>query len=144
MGKMMIEIPDDRTVQVIVGDAGLAVAPARPQITDKRIVRPRRRRPWLMLTGSLAVLAVGFVLGQHTITSHAEAEAQTARTVNRAPPPVQQAFPAHALPLPKAAAAGQVPPALTAQLAQRPHVVPAPGQPQAAAQPQKNPFGLGD
>ena len=148
MGTMMIEVSDGRPVHVIVGEASFAIAPEPARITGERTVAPRRRRPLLTLAGGVAVLAIGFVVGQHTITSQGQAEAQTASAVN-APPPVEQAFPGRALPLVKPTAApasssGQVPPALTQQLAQRPQVVPPPGAPQAAAKPAKSPFGLGD
>lgn len=148
MGTVMFDVPDDRPVQILIGDGSLGFATDRARLPGEPIALPRRRRPWLTALGGAAVLAFGFVLGQHTITSHAEAEAATA-AANAAPPPVEQAFPDHALvsPNPAAAAtapAGKVPAALTQQLAKPPNVVPAPGQPQAAAKPAKNPFGLGD
>jgi len=149
MGTVMFDVPDDRPVQILIGDGSLGFAADRARLPGERIALPRRRRPWLTALGGAAVLAFGFVLGQHTLTSHAEAEATTATAVNAAPPPVEQAFPDHALVSsnPAAAAtvpAGKVPAALTQQLAKPPKVVPAPGQPQAAAEPAKNPFGLGD
>ena len=149
MGTVMFDVPDDRPVQILIGDGSLGFAADRARLPGEPIALPRRRRPWLTALGGAAVLAFGFVLGQHTLTSHAEAEATTATAVNAAPPPVEQAFPDHALvsPNPAAAAtapAGNVPAALTQQLVKPPKVVPAPGQPQAAAKPTKNPFGLGD
>ena len=149
MGTVMFDVPDDRPVQILIGDGSLGFAADRARLPGGPIALPRQRRPWLTVLGGAAVLAFGFVLGQHTLTSHAEAEATTATAVNAAPPAVEQAFPDHALvsPNPAAAAtasAGNVPAALTQQLAKPPQVVPAPGQPQAAAKPTKNPFGLGD
>ena len=148
MGTVMFDVPDDRPVQILIGDGSLGFAADRARLPGEPIALARRRRPWLTALGGAAVLAFGFVLGQHTLTSHAAAEGTTATAVNAAPPPVEQAFPDHALPSPNLAAAtppaGQVPAALTQQLAKPPKVVPAPGQPQAAAKPTKNPFGLGD
>lgn len=149
MGTVMFDVPDDRPVQILIGGGSLGFAADRARLPGEPIALPRRRRPWLTVLGGAAVLAFGFVLGQHTLTSHAEAEATTATAVNAAPPPVEQAFPDHTLasPNPSApppASAGKVPAALTQQLANPPEVVPAPGQPQAAAEPTKNPFGLGD
>lgn len=148
MGTVMFDVPADRPVQILIGDGSLGFAADRARLAGGPVALPRRRRPWLTALGGAAVLAFGFVLGQHTITSHAEAEAATA-AANAAPPPVEQAFPDHALvsPNPAAAAtapAGKVPAALTQQFAKPPQVVPAPGQPQATAKPTKNPFGLGD
>lgn len=149
MGTMMIEIPDDRLVHVVVGSAGFAITDDRPRIAGERVEPVRRRRPLLMLTGGTVVLAVGFVLGHHTITSHAQAEASPASTVSPTPPPVVRAFPQQGLTSPGPAGptpltGGQVPPALTQQLAQPPQVAPPPGAPQPATQPNKSPFGLDD
>lgn len=148
MATMVIEVPDGRPVHVFVGEVGCAIAPERAQIADDRAAAPRRRRPLLTLAGGVAVLALGFILGQHTITSHAQAEPETASAVTPAPPPVQQAFPAQApappAPAPAAAAlSGQMPPALAQQLQQPPQVVPPPGQPPAGSQSEQNAFGLG-
>ncbi|MBN8899709.1 MAG: hypothetical protein J0H57_01640 [Rhodospirillales bacterium] len=149
MGTVIFDVPDDRPVQILIGDGSLGFAADRTRLPGEPMALPRRRRAWLTALGGAAVLAFGFVLGQHTLTSHAEAEAKAATAVNAAPPPVEQAFPDHALPSPNRAASspppvGKVPAALTQQLAKPPKVVPAPGQPQAAAKPAKNPFGLGD
>lgn len=147
MGTVMIEIPDDRLVHVVVGSAGIAITDDRPRIGDERVAPAPRRRPLLMLTGGVVVLAVGFVLGHRTITSRAQAEASPASTVSPTPPPAVQAFPQQGLPSPAPAGpppltSGQMPPALTQQLAQPPQVVPPPGASRPAAQPNKNPFGL--
>ena len=130
MGTVMFDVPDDRPVQILIGDGSLGFAADRARLPGGPIALPRQRRPWLTVLGGAAVLAFGFVLGQHTLTSHAEAEVKTATAVNPAPPAT--------------ALAGKVPAALTQQLAKPPQVVPAPGHPQAAAGPAKNPFGLGD
>ena len=150
MSTMIFEVPDDRPVHIFIGDGALAIAAEPPRISTEGRAAPRRRRPLLMAAGSIAVLAVGFVLGQHTMASHANATVQTASTANpAAPSPMERAFPDRALDAPNLAptgapAAAQVPPALTQQLAQPPQVVPPPGQPQGALPEHKNPFGLGD
>ena len=147
MGKMMFDVPDDRPVHIFIGDGALAIAAEPPRPCAEKQVQLRRRRPLLIVAGSIAVLAVGFVLGQHTMASHANAEVQTASTPNPAQsPPVERAFPGRAPNLAPsgAPAAAQIPPALTQQLAQPPQVVPPPGQLPTTAQRQKNPFGLGD
>jgi hypothetical protein len=150
MGTVTFEVPDDRPVHIFIGDGALAIAAEPPRISTERRAVPQRRRSLLMVAGSLAVLAVGFVLGQHTMASHANAEVQRASTaIPAAPSPAERAFPDHALDAPNLAtsgapAAAQVPPALSQQLTQPPQVVPPPGQPQAAPPRQKNPFGLGD
>ena len=144
---MMFDVPDDRPVHIFIGDGALAIAAEPPRLSAEKQVLPRRRRPLLIAAGSIAVLAVGFVLGQHTMASHANAELQTASTASPAqPPPVERALPGGAPNLAPsgAPAAAQVPPALTQQLAQPPQVVPPPGQLPTTAQRQKNPFGLGN
>jgi hypothetical protein len=97
----------------------------------------------LMLLGGVAVLGLGFVLGRHAITSHAQAVAQAATA------PMVQALPQPGSPVPSpitppAAQDAQVPAALTQQLAQPPQVLPPPGAPPASGQPKQNPFGLND
>ena len=147
MGKMMFDVPDDQPVHIFIGDGALAIAAEPPRPSAERQVLPRRRRPLLIAAGSIAVLAVGFVLGQHSMASHANAEVQTASTANPAqPPPVERAFRDRApnFAATGAPAAAQVPSAMTQQLAQPPQVVPPPGQLPTTAQQQKNPFGLGD
>jgi hypothetical protein len=156
---MMVDVPEGRTVHVIVGDVRPITVPERAQLVDERMLPNRRRRPLLMATAGFCILAVGFVLGHRTIASHAEADQPVASAALPAPPSGEPRLGGQGLPTapssdagrtasgPAAdngAAGGQVPSAFTQQLKAPPQVMPAPGAPPEGEAPAKNPFGLGD
>lgn len=160
---MMVDVPEGRTVHVIVGDVHPATVPESARFVDERVLPGRRRRPLLMTTAGFCVLAVGFVLGHRTIASHAEADHSVASASIPASPPADAASLNEGLPIPApsqgglarrglvvgsgaaggAPAGDQVPSAFTQQLNAPPQVMPAPGAPAESGAPAKNPFGLG-
>lgn len=158
MAVMTVDVPDGRTVHVIVGD-GHPIAPPEPaRLVEGPVPSPRRRRPLLMATVGFCILAVGFVLGHRTIASHAEADQPVASASIPASPLTEPSLADQGLPTPPPSDAGpvgsgpaadsgaagdQVPSAFTQQLKAPPQVVPAPGAPPAGTAPAKNPFGLG-
>ena len=158
MAMMMVDVPEGRTVHVIVGDVHPIAAVENTRLVEGPVPPPRRRRPLLMATAGLCVLAAGFVLGHRTIASHAEAEQPVASVAVPASPSADGASLNEGLPTPPAAPANltddsagnggtpagdQVPSAFTQQLKAPPQVVPALGAPPAGSAPAKNPFGLG-
>jgi hypothetical protein len=152
MAVMMVEVPEGRTVHVIVGDVHPAIVPATAPIVDEHVVPTRKRRPLLMTTAGLCILAVGFVLGHRTIASHAEAEQPVASASIPASSPQAGLADSEAA-AGNGTAAGpdgaeasignQVPPAFSQQLKVQPQVTPAPGASAAGGAAAKNPFGLG-
>ena len=151
MAVMMVDVPEGRTVHVIVGDIHPTV-PATAPIVDGHAVPARRRRPMLMMTAGFCILVVGFVLGHRTIASHADADQPVASASIPASPPADAASLNEGPPTPTPSQAGlaasgpasnQVPPAFTQQLTAPPQVTPAPGAPPGGSAPAKNPFGLG-
>lgn len=163
MAMMMVDVPEGRTVHVIVGDVHPAVVPETARLVDERVLPGRRRRPLLMTTAGFCILAVGFVLGHRTIASHAEADQPVASVAIPASPPADGASLNGSVPMPPSSQAGlagsgptagsgaaggapagdQVPSAFTQQLEAPPQVMPAPGAPAESGAPAKNPFGLG-
>jgi hypothetical protein len=147
MAVMVVDVPEGRTVHVIVGDIH-PTGPATAPIVDGHAV-PARRRPMLMMTAGVCILVVGFVLGHRTIASHAEADQPVASASIPAPPQAgladnEQASGTAAGPAAVEPPAGnQVPTAFTQQLNAPPQVTPAPGAPPGGSAPAKNPFGLG-
>ena len=155
---MMVDVPEGRTVHVIVGDVHLVMPPEPVRLVEETLPPPRRRRPLLMATGAFCVLAVGFVLGHRTIASHAEADQPVPGVAIPAapsadgtswneggptPPPAPADLTSGNPPGDGTPAADQVPPAFTQQLAAPAQVTPAPGAPPSGGAPAKNPFGLG-
>lgn len=163
MAMMMVDVPEGRTVHVIVGDVHPAVVPETARLVDDRGLPGRRPRPLLMTTAGFCILAVGFVLGHRTIASHAETDQPVASVVIPASPPADTASLNEGPPAPPPSQAGladsgaavgdpagggapagnQVPSAFTQQLKAPPQVTPAPGAPAESGTPAKNPFGLG-
>lgn len=177
MATMTIEIPDGMTAQIIVGAPDGLFRREPLQITDQwpvpEATAKPRRRPFLLGTAGLAILAIGFTVGTHTRTSHWAAQAETtslqpSSSAMADPPPATVAFPAAgptaAPPIPSAAptdaaanvapqpgANGQVPPDVAAVLRAPPQVTPAPGGPAnpssgqtgGPGSPPPNAFGLG-
>ena len=151
MAVMMVDVPEGRTVHVIVGDIHPTV-PATAPIVDGHAVPARRRRPMLMMTAGFCILAIGFVLGHRTIASHAEADQPVASASIPTSPP-QAGLADNEPAVGSGTAAGpaaveppignQVPTAFTQQLTAPPQVTPAPGSPPEGGAPTKNPFGLG-
>jgi hypothetical protein len=161
MATMTIDIPDGMTAQVIVGSTEGLVRREPLQITDQRVSaeepeRQHRRRPVLIATVGLAILAAGFTIGTHTRTSHWAAQAETASVAMASPPapapapsmpdppPATVAFPTQAPSAPpgpvgppsavgdasaQPAPSGQMPVDLAAVLKAPPQVTPPPGQP---------------
>ena len=170
MAMMMVDVPEGRTVHVIVGDAYPTTVAESARLVDER-VPGRRRRPMLMTTAGFCILAVGFVLGHRTIASHSEADQPVASVSIPASSPADGASLNEGLPTPPPARAGlagsgaargpvvdsgaagpagggaptggQVPSAFTQQLTAPPQVMPAPGAPADSGTPARNPFGLG-
>jgi len=160
MAVMMVEVPEGRTVHVIVGDVHPAIVPATAPIVDEHVVPTRKRRPLLIMTAGLCILAVGFVLGHRTIASHAEAEQPVASASIPASPSADGASLNEGLPTPppgsaagngagagpdaaEASTGNQVPTDFSQQLKVPPQVTPAPGGSAEGGTPAKNPFGLG-
>ncbi len=147
METMSLDVPDGVTVQVLLG------AQQPLALTDEgvRPEPPRRRGGKLVGRTVLAValLAVGFVAGQHIRSpGPATGLAEAAATV-RVPPAVTKAFPdapptaAVDVQAPSARASRQVPTAFANQLQQTPAVQPPPGAPSPSG-PGPNGFGLDD
>mgnify|MGYP005820456585 CR=1 FL=1 len=158
MAMMMVDVPEGRTVHVIVGDVHPIAPSDSARLVEGPVPSPRRRRPLLMATAGFCVLALGFVIGHRTIASHAQADQPVASVAIPAAPGAEPGLAAQGLPAPPpataeptgigpaaagGAAGGQVPPAFTQQLKAPPQVTPAPGAPASGAAPAKNPFGLG-
>lgn len=153
MAVMTVDVPEGRTVHVIVGGAphpAMLLAPA--PIVDEHAVPVRRRRPLLAMAAGFCILAVGFMLGHRTIASHAEAHQPGASASIPASPP-QGGLADNEPAVGGGGAAGsavagpptgnRVPTAFTEQLNAPPQVTPAPGAPEGGPTPAKNPFGLG-
>ena len=147
MSAMSFEVPEGASVQIIVGRPPLLALPDE----TGRPAQPVRQGGFgrTVLTGlvALALLAGGYVIGQHSTGPNGAGGTVTAQAAIPAPPPVRQAFPDHALAAAPAAAPGapasaQVPPAFTQELYQPPTVVPPPGQASGSAPSARNPFGL--
>lgn len=159
MAMMTVDVPEGRTVHVIVGDVRPIAAPEPARLVESPVPPPRRRRPVLMTTAGFCILVAGFVLGHRTIASHAEADQPVASASIPVPPVPEPSLAGPGVPAqppsesglagsgPAAqsgAAGGQVPAAFAQQLKAPPQIVPAPGAPAAGSAPAKNPFGLGD
>jgi hypothetical protein len=163
MAMMMVDVPEGRTVHVIVGDVRPVTVPERARLVDERTLPSGRRRPLLMATAALCTLAVSFMVGHLTGLSHAKADQPVASVSIPASPPADGAALNEGLPTPPPSQAGlagsgpavgggaaggapagdQVPSAFTQQLKAPPQVVPAPGDASNSGAPVKNPFGLG-
>jgi hypothetical protein len=152
MAVMMVDVPEARTVHIIVGDIASSFAPAPVTVEHEPTTPRRRRRPLLLTTVGLCILMVGFVLGHQTIPSRANADQPVASASIPASPPQPGladnepaagggagAGEATAEPAPES----QVPASFTQQLKAPPQVTPAPGTPTGGSPPAKNPFGLG-
>ena len=133
MGAMSFEVPDGASIQIIVGKApplALFDETGRPREPARKTGIWRTTVKGLV---ALALLAGGFVVGQHSSGANGSAKLGTAQAAaSPAPPAVQHAFPDHAL--------ATDPPAPTP--APTPDQVPPPEQPPGAAAPAKNAFGL--
>lgn len=148
MGAMSFEVPDGASIQIIVGKAP-------PLAMSDETGRPREpaRKTSIWRTSvkglvAVALLVGGFAIGQHSNGANGSAKLGTAQAAaSSTPPPVQRAFPDHALAtdhpaLTPAPTSDQVPPTFTQELQQPPTVVPPPGQPPGSAAPAKSAFGL--
>ncbi len=145
MSAMSFEVPEGASVQIFIGKPSLLALPDETGRRDDRPQPHRRHRPVVKVLAAAALLGGGFFVGQHTRLSPtanvATASFDTAGV--RPPPPVDHAFPDHALAAePPTTASPQVPPALAQQLQQPPTVVPPPGQSATSGDPGKNAFGL--
>jgi hypothetical protein len=146
MGTMSFDVPDGVTVQVLLG----AQQPFALTDESPRTEEPPRRRHRGKLVGktvfAVALLGVGFVLGQHVRSPGPAAGTAEAAAAVHVPAPVTKAFPE----LPPAAASAQVPApasqqvpsAFADQLRQTPAVQPPPGRPPQPGGPGTNAFGL--
>lgn len=145
---MNLEIPEDANVQIFIGTpAPLALADKSAASTGLA-ASPGGSRKLLNGAFAVALLAVAFALGQHSVVRSPRTELASNRTSasaqpHPAPETEQHAFPDGPLPRDLAQGGdGQIPPDFRRQLQQIPAVVPAPGAPAPTAEPGRNAFGL--
>jgi hypothetical protein len=135
---MELVIPDGAQVHITVGQPPLLALPQDPRAVASLPERSSRRIVKGLLAG---VLLIGAFQAGRFLPHHVE-------TASAAQPPTSPAKPS----VTGSSAAGEIPPAFRAQIAQPPHVVPPPGAapaaatggstaPAAAPAP-ANPFGL--